>query len=57
MRALMGAIAATDAVELDHVDLLARPPHRRLASAICRKTAVSCRNSRLRRTSGFRVGP
>jgi branched-chain amino acid transport system ATP-binding protein len=34
MRALMGAIAATGIVELDHVDLLALPAHRRLAHGI-----------------------
>ena len=34
MRALMGAIAATGTVELDHVDLLALPTHRRLAHGI-----------------------
>ena len=34
MRAIMGAIAATGAAELDHVDLLALPAHRRLAQGI-----------------------
>jgi branched-chain amino acid transport system ATP-binding protein len=34
MRALMGAIAASGSVELDHVDLLGLPAHRRLAHGI-----------------------
>jgi branched-chain amino acid transport system ATP-binding protein len=34
MRALMGAIAASGSAELDHVDLLALPAHRRLAHGI-----------------------
>jgi branched-chain amino acid transport system ATP-binding protein len=34
MRALMGAIAASGNAELDHVDLLDLPPHRRLAHGI-----------------------
>jgi branched-chain amino acid transport system ATP-binding protein len=34
MRALMGAIAASGRAELAHVDLLALPPHRRVAQGI-----------------------
>jgi len=34
MRALMGAIAASGSAELDHVDLLELPAHRRLAHGI-----------------------
>ena len=34
MRAIMGAIAATGTAELDHVDLLGLPAHRRLAHGI-----------------------
>lgn len=34
MRALMGAVAATGAAELDHVDLIPLPAHRRLAHGI-----------------------
>src|ERR1700756_1002748 len=34
MRALMGAVAATGAAELDYVDLIPLPAHRRLAHGI-----------------------
>ena len=34
LRALMGAIPATGKIELGHVDLLALPPHRRVAHGI-----------------------
>ncbi|HLN07989.1 MAG TPA: ATP-binding cassette domain-containing protein, partial [Xanthobacteraceae bacterium] len=34
MRALMGALAATGTAELDHVDLLRLPAHRRLAHGV-----------------------
>ena len=34
MRALMGGVAATGTAELDHVDLIALPAHRRLAHGI-----------------------
>ena len=34
MRALMGAIPAAGKAELDHVDLLGLPPHRRVAHGV-----------------------
>ena len=34
MRALMGALAASGKAELEHVDLLALPPHRRVAHGV-----------------------